>query len=284
MTTRNQQAYSGATRSVADRFNRTKVGKAARKSGYVTPETATMWAAYAVTVLCNLLFEAARLGGTTSGEVANLVYVWFMPAGYVFAIWGLIYVALAVWLVSYTRSAPARPHRFGTVSTLFVASCALNVAWLAVFHFLQVFAGLFIIAALWVVMATLYMNVRRTMKTAAGRVPISIYTAWVTVAVVANLTTAITWALDGGIPVLNELSLLLLVAGVLVVGYVMYKRFDDLAFPLVILWACIGVGVHAAEASALVAFVVFLMCAFGAVITFVPLGRLRAAAAHARQA
>ena len=275
-TNDNRHAYSGATRGVADRFNRTKMGKAARRSGYVTPETVTMWAAYVVTVLCNLLFEATRLGGTTSGEVANLMYVWFMPAGYVFSIWGLIYVALIVWLVQYTRDAPNRVRRFGFVALLFVVSCALNVAWLALFHFLQVYVGLFVIAALWAVMAALYVTVRRTMKTAAGRVPISIYAAWVTVAVVANLTTAITWAFDGGIPVLNELSTLLLVAGVLTVGYVMYKRFDDLAFPLVILWAVIGVGVHVAAASVLVAIAVFLLAAFGALVTFAPMGKLRA--------
>ncbi len=281
-TNDNRHAYSGATRGVADRFNRTKMGKAARRSGYVTPETVTMWAAYVVTVLCNLLFEATRLGGTTSGEVANLMYVWFMPAGYVFSIWGLIYVALIVWLVQYTRDAPNRVRRFGFVALLFVVSCALNVAWLALFHFLQVYVGLFVIAALWAVMAALYVTVRRTMKTAAGRVPISIYAAWVTVAVVANLTTAITWALDGGIPVLNELSTLLLVAGVLTVGYVMYKRFDDLAFPLVILWAVIGVGVHVAAASVLVAIAVFLLAAFGALVTFAPMGKLRASMAHSR--
>ena len=148
-TNDNRHAYSGATRGVADRFNRTKMGKAARRSGYVTPETVTMWAAYVVTVLCNLLFEATRLGGTTSGEVANLMYVWFMPAGYVFSIWGLIYVALIVWLVQYTRDAPNRVRRFGFVALLFVVSCALNVAWLALFHFLQVYVGLFVIAALW---------------------------------------------------------------------------------------------------------------------------------------
>lgn len=143
-TNDNRHAYSGATRGVADRFNRTKMGKAARRSGYVTPETVTMWAAYVVTVLCNLLFEATRLGGTTSGEVANLMYVWFMPAGYVFSIWGLIYVALIVWLVQYTRDAPNRVRRFGFVALLFVVSCALNVAWLALFHFLQVYVGLFV--------------------------------------------------------------------------------------------------------------------------------------------
>ena len=136
-------------------------------------------------------FEATRLGGTTSGEVANLRYVWFMPAGYVFSIWGLIYVALIVWLVQYTRDAPNRVRRFGFVALLFVVSCALNVAWLALFHFLQVYVGLFVIAALWAVMAALYVTVRRTMKTAAGRVPISIYAAWVTVAVVATITTAL---------------------------------------------------------------------------------------------
>lgn len=278
----NQHAYSGVTRGVADKFNRSKMGKAARKSGYFTVEVITMWIAYLVMVLCNILFEAGRLGGTTSGEVANLVYVWFMPDGYVFAIWGLIYVALFVWLVSYTRNAPRRDQRFSSTSALFVASCALNVAWLAVFHFLQVFVGFLIIAALWIVMTTLYLNVRRTMNTAAGRVPISIYTAWITVATVANLATVITWALSGGIPVLNELSTILLVAGVLVIGYVMYKRLDDLAFPLVLLWAVFGIGAHVAYASVLMSAVIFILGVVGAVVTFVPIARLRAAATHAR--
>lgn len=278
----NQHAYSGVTRGVADRFNRSKMGKAARKSGYFTAEVITMWVAYLVTVLCNALFEAGRLGGTTSSEVANLVYVWFMPDGYVFAIWGLIYVALFVWLISYTRNAPRRDQRFSSTSALFVASCALNVAWLAVFHFSQVFIGFLIIAALWIVMTTLYLNVRRTMDTAAGRVPISIYTAWITVATVVNFATVVTWALGGGIPVLNELSTILLVAGVLVIGYVMYKRLDDLAFPLVILWAVFGIGAHVAYASVLVSAVVFILGVVGAVVTFVPLGKLRAAAAHVR--
>ena len=67
----------------------------------------------------------------------------------VFSIWGLIYVALIVWLVQYTRDAPNRVRRFGFVALLFVVSCALNVAWLALFHFLQVYVGLFVIAALW---------------------------------------------------------------------------------------------------------------------------------------
>lgn len=66
----------------------------------------------------------------------------------------------------------------------------------------------------------------------------------------------------------------------LTVGYVMYKRFDDLAFPLVILWAVIGVGVHVAAASVLVAIAVFLLAAFGALVTFAPMGKLRASMAH----
>ena len=244
---------------------------------FVTPETVTMWAAYVVTVLCNLLFEATRLGGTTSGEVANLMYVWFMPAGYVFSIWGLIYVALIAWLVSYTRESPLRAKRFTPVSVLFIGSCVLNVLWLALWHFELVGISFIVILAEWAVLAALYLNVRRSAKSGWGWVPISIYTAWVTVAALANMAILVTRALDGGIAFFNGLSVLALTAGVLALGYVMRKMYDDVAFPLVFLWALIGVGIHVAEASWLVSSLVFILVIAGAVLTFVPLGKLRSA-------
>lgn len=68
-----------------------------------------------------------------------------------------------------------------------------------------------------------------------------------------------------------------LTAGVLALGYVMRKMYDDVAFPLVFLWALIGVGIHVAEASWLVSSLVFILVIAGAVLTFVPLGKLRSA-------
>ena len=149
--------------------------------------------------------------------------------------------------------------------------------WLTLWHLDAVAVSFVVILAEWAVLAAFYLNVRRTATSASGWVPISLYTAWVTVAALANMAILITRALDGGIAFLNGLSAIVLTAGVLALGYVMRKTYDDVAFPLVFLWALIGVGVHVSEVSLFTASIVFILTIVGAVLTFVPTGRLRAA-------
>ena len=266
---------STAAPGVAQRVRSTKTGRKLERGGYLTPETVTLWIVYALTLLGNVIIEAGQVGGNTSATVAYGVFTWFTPAGYVFSIWSLIYVALIGWLVAYTREAPLRAKRFTPVSVLFIGSCVLNVLWLALWHFELVAVSFIVILAEWLVLAALYLNVRRTMKTASGRVPVSIYTAWVTVATLANMAILVTRALDGGIPFFNGLFTILLTAGVLAFGYVMRKAYDDMAFQLVFLWALIGVGVNVSGASAFTAAVVFLLCVVGAILTFAPIGSMR---------
>lgn len=269
-------AYRAATApGVVQRARNTRTGRKLERGGYLTVEIVTMWIVYALTLIGNAVIEGGRVGGTTSADIAYGVFTWFTPAGYVFAIWSLIYVAMIVWLVAYTRTAPARPDRFTMTSILFIASCALNVLWLALWHFELVGVSFVVILAEWFVLVALYFNVRRTMKTAAGWVPVSIYTAWVTVATLANLAILVTRVLDGGIPFFNGLFTVLLTAGVLALGYVMRKAYGDIAFPLVFLWALIGVGVNVSAASELTAAIVFLLCVVGAIVTFAPIGSMK---------
>ena len=271
----NHAYHATAAPGVVQRARSTKAGHKLERGGYLTAETVTMWVVYALTLVGNAVIEGGQVGGNTSATVAYGVFTWFTPAGYVFSIWSLIYVALIAWLVSYTREAPLRAKRFTPVSVLFIGSCVLNVLWLALWHFELVGISFIVILAEWLVLAALYLNVRRTMKTASGRVPVSIYTAWVTVATLANMAILVTRALDGGIPFFNGLFTILLTAGVLAFGYVMRKAYDDMAFQLVFLWALIGVGVNVSGASAFTAAVVFLLCVVGAILTFAPIGSMR---------
>lgn len=274
-----QQKYhayqAGTAPRFVDRARNTRTARQLRRKGYLTAEVVVMWIAYAVTLICNAAFEIGQLGGTTSAMVSNQVYTWFTPAGYVFSIWTLIYIALAVWLVSFTREAPARSNVFTATAGLFVASCALNVVWLAVWHFQAIGLSLIAIIGLWAVLAALYVRTRRSASSAVGWVPISIYTAWVTVATIANMAQLVTRVLDGGLPFLNAVATILIVAGVMTLGYIMKKGYSDTAFPLVILWAVIGVGVHVAEASILTAIIVFALAVVGAVFTFAGADGLR---------
>ena len=273
----NHAYHATAAPGVVQRARSTKTGRKLERGGYLTVETVTMWIVYALTLVGTAVIEGGPVGGNTSATVAYGVYTWFTPAGYVFSIWSLIYVALIGWLVAYTREAPLRAKRFTPVSVLFIGSCVLNVLWLALWHFELVGISFIVILAEWAVLAALYLNVRRSAKSGWGWVPISIYTAWVTVAALANMAILVTRALDGGIAFFNGLSVVALTAGVLALGYVMRKMYDDVSFPLVFLWALIGVGIHVAEASWLVSSLVFILVIAGAVLTFVPLGKLRSA-------
>ncbi len=271
-------AYRATTApGVVQRARSTKTGRKLERGGYLTAEVVAVWIAYFFTIIGNAIIEGGQVGGTTSATVAYGVFTWFTPAGYVFAIWSLVYVALIFWLVAFTRQAPMRSKRLSTTAILFIASSVLNVLWLALWHFELVALSFIVILAEWAVLAALYFNVRQTAKTASGWVPISIYTAWVTVATLANMAILITRLLDGGVAFFNGLSVIALTAGVLVLGYVMKRSYNDVVFPLVFLWALIGVGIHVAEVSWFVATIVFLLCIAGAVVTFVPLAKVRAA-------
>ena len=257
----------GKRRSRAEDVSRTQSKNAV--------ELALMWGFYAAMVLCNGLFETLRLGGTTANEVATEVFTWFMPAGYTFSIWGLIYIGLAVWLVRYTLNSPVRRKEISMEAKLFVASCILNVAWLALFHYDLVLASLFAAIGLWAVLIALYQQVRDSSQDTFDRVPISLYAAWSTVAVVINATSLITRFLDGGIPIANGIGAVLLAAGVLALGYALYRRFDDIVFPIVMVWAVVGVGVNLLLVSILVSVAMFVMATFyaAALIIYILVGR-----------
>lgn len=261
----------GKTPGIANRVRKTRTVRSMKRNKYLTTEIAVMWLAYAVTIVCNSAFEAVQLGGTTVASVSQEVFTWFTPAGYVFSIWLLIYVALAVWLVDYTRRTPDRRRRFGLTSVLFVASCVLNVVWLMLWHFRAIGASFAIILALWVVLAALYLHVRRRATSIIEWVPLSIYTAWITVATIANMASLITRAAGGGAPFVSGVLTIFIVVAVLAIGYVMKRGYGDMVFPLVFLWAVIGVGVHVLEVSILTAVIIFILAVFGAILTFVNL-------------
>ena len=116
------------------------------------PETLVLVVGYIALIAANALGELFKFGGVTSAEVSNEVFAWFAPSGYVFTIWSVIYVGLVVW-IDGSRRIGFLGLPIGLDTALFVASCALNVVWLAFWH-LRVFpATIIVIVALFVVVA-----------------------------------------------------------------------------------------------------------------------------------
>ena len=60
------------------------------------------------TLVVNGLSEALPLNGLTSAEIANRYPIYFLPANYVFSIWGVIYLGMIAFTISSGAPGAAR--------------------------------------------------------------------------------------------------------------------------------------------------------------------------------
>lgn len=203
--------------------------------------------AIAATIVVNALANALPIAGRTTGEISNSFEVLFVPAGYVFAIWGLIYVGLVAFALYQVLPSQRENERLTRVRRLVTLSCVANIVWILLWHNLQfewtLVAMLVLLSSLIAVYLRLdvgRVEVRGVERWAVDAV-FSLYLGWITVATIANVTAVLAHrghadlGLDG-----EHWAVLLLVAGV-VLSVLMAARRNDWIFPFVLAWAFAGV-------------------------------------------
>lgn len=199
--------------------------------------------AFVLVVTVNGLANALPLNGQTTGEISNRLDVLFTPAGYVFSIWGLIYILLGIWII---RQFPVRRRNlplYRNTSGLFVLSSILNSLWILLWHYEFFVFSVVVMILLLASLVRLYVNAKSVDASFFDLLPFSVYLGWVSVATIANISyylNHIEW--DGfGLSASIWTFFLLLVATVLALYFL--KKEDDGIYPLVFVWAFIGIGV-----------------------------------------
>jgi len=88
-----------------------------------------------VTIVFNGLANALPLNGQSTGQISDRFQVYFVPAGYVFSIWGLIYIGWLAFAIYQLLPAQRDNPRLRRVGYLFVWSGVANMAWLFFWHY-----------------------------------------------------------------------------------------------------------------------------------------------------
>jgi len=231
-------------------------------------------------IVVNGLANALPLNGQGTGEISDRFQVFFVPAGYVFAIWGLIYLALAAYTIYQALPAQRANPRLREIGWLYVFSCAANIVWLFLWHY-EFFVGTLIAMGLLLVLLILIYLFLGTGRTAASpaetwlvRVPFSIYLGWITVATVANATDLLDYLGWGGWGITPEWwAVIMLVVATLITTLMSLTR-ADWAYALVIVWAFIGIAVKQSS-TPLVAIVAGFLAGFVLGILLLGLARSR---------
>jgi benzodiazapine receptor len=205
--------------------------------------------AVVATLVVNGLANTLPLNGLSTGEISDRFEVYFVPAGYVFSIWGLIYLGLIAYGVYQVLPAQSEVKSLQDISWLFLASSAANIAWLFLWHYEQFTWTILAMVALLVLLILIYERLWQVRDTAKSphfwlvQIPFSIYLGWITVATIANATSLLDflgWS-GWGIADITWAVVMLLIAMVVGVAFILRRR--DPAYGLVLVWALAGIAI-----------------------------------------
>lgn len=201
------------------------------------------------TVIMNGLANALPLNNLTTGEISDRFQVYFVPAGYVFSIWGVIFLGLILYAIYQALPNQRQNPRLRATGTLVVLSCLANVSWLFLWHYEYFVLTLVAMVSLLLSLIAIYlrMGIGRGEVPSTERwlvqLPFSVYLGWISVATIANVTTALDYLNWNGWGLSPELwTATMLVIGVLLVFGMAFTR-GDVAYGLVIIWAFAGIAV-----------------------------------------
>jgi hypothetical protein len=224
-----------------------------------------------LTLVVNTLANTLPLNGLNTGEISDRFQVFFVPAGYVFSIWGLIYLGLIAYGIFQALPAQRENPRLRSTGWWVVLGGLANSLWIFLWHYeqfpLTIIVMLVLLASL--IVTYLRLGVDREKVTPAEfwavQIPFRIYLGWITVATVANATSLLDYLNWDGFGLSDITWMWIMLAAVLAItAAVIYSR-RDAAYTLVILWALAGIGIrHAAVAPVSIAtWVTFGLIAVG---------------------
>jgi len=148
-------------------------------------------------IVVNILANALPLGGNTAGELSDAYPNLFVPAGYVFSIWIVIYIMLLSFTIYQAFPSRKGEEFIGKIGYLFLLSCALNVSWIFLWHYEYVIPSLLPMFALLLTLILIYLrlDIRQGSYARAEKLwvhlPFSVYLGWITVAPIANIVAAL---------------------------------------------------------------------------------------------
>ena len=211
-------------------------------------------------LIVNILSNALPLNGLNTGDISDRFSVYFVPAGYVFSIWGVIYIGWIAFVIFQFRRAQKEAPRMRRLGYWFALSCVFNAAWLFCWHYelfgLSVLVMLALLSTL--IISYLRLNVGREKVTSGERwsvdIPFGLYLGWVSVATIANITSFLNYIQWDGFGIAPEVWTVIMLAVASLLGLIMARARTDIAFLLVFVWAFSGIAIkHVATAQVSIA-------------------------------
>jgi benzodiazapine receptor len=205
-------------------------------------------AAFLLVIVVNVLSNALPINNQTMPVISAKYPSLFTPAGFTFSIWGVIYLALLVFIIYQSLPAQRQNQSIAGISKYFQINCIANAIWIVVWHYDLLALSVLV---MFVILATLILIYRKLRgENQILRLPFSLYTAWISLATIANISALQInsgWD-DAGLSAVQWTLVKLAFAGA--VGASVILKLRDIPFILVVAWAAYGISVMQTDTPA----------------------------------
>jgi benzodiazapine receptor len=224
----------------------------------------------------NAAANIVPINGVNTGEISARYPTGFTPAGWVFSIWGLIYLGLVAFAVFAARVPPERSARVRSIEPAYLVSCAANALWIFMWHYGLILESLALMVVLLVSLIVVYVRLQSTLAASPAEglcvdMPFSLYLGWITTAVLANLAA---WFYEIQVYpfdlAMNDWAILTVVTATAIYTAI-GVRTRDAIFTAVFAWASLGIVLQTLETGPAVRLAAAAGCAVMVVVTVVSL-------------
>ena len=206
--------------------------------------------AFALTVAVNSLAGSTTLlGGKLTAAISDANPTLVTPAGYVFSIWGIIYVLLGIFVVYQALPSQTGKDFHERVGWLFVLSSLLNIIWLFLWQYEYLSLSVVVMFLLLATLIAIYLRLNIGKSKVALReklavhVPFSVYLGWITIATIADVCVTLVSVNWDGFGISQETWAALVIVVALLITLLVVATRKDVAYGLVIIWALLGIAV-----------------------------------------
>ena len=106
----------------------------------------------------NLLANVLPINGVLTADISNSIPSLFTPAGYVFIIWGVIYIALLAFTVYQALPSQKDNQTLKHIGPWFFISSLFNAAWIFAWHYSQFAFSVVLMLGLLISLIILYVR------------------------------------------------------------------------------------------------------------------------------
>jgi len=211
------------------------------------------WIFLAAMIAANALANILPINQLNTGQISAFYPNLFVPAGFTFSIWGIIYLLLINYTISFTYFTilsdkfPQVNTYLSSINKWFLATCCLNASWILAWHYLWIWTSVLIMLLFLSVLIYLFILGKKHQtllnKTQSFLLytPFLVYLGWISVATIANITALLVKIDWNGFGISPEIwSLIMMVtATILAIYFILVEK--TVSYSLVIIWALWGI-------------------------------------------